>query len=219
MAEPGDLNEPFDSFFEPYAREIGFLLRDWNDLQEKLADLFGTLISPSDSGVARAIWYAIPSDRLQRAMLYAAAAYLFHTDSIDHRTFRAEIAWIVERANSLGAQRDAAAHAPVGLLLGEPYEFIARHFHGNPLAKRLQGKRLLDEFKLYRRRAIVLRDHADVMDQYFEHGIGRWTWPKRPEWPSSPQSRAAKSRADRPKARSPQRQSRPRQDRSRSKKK
>jgi hypothetical protein len=143
MAEADDPNEPFDSFFEPYAREIGFLLRDWNDLQEKLADLFSALVLPQDGGLARAIWYAIPNDRLQRAMLDAAAAYLFQTDSIDHKTFRAEITWIVERASSLGAQRDAAAHAPVGLLLGEPFEFIARHFHGNPLAERLRGKRLL----------------------------------------------------------------------------
>ena len=212
-AESKEPNQPFDSFFEPYAREIGFLLRNWNDMQERLADLFSTLVSPHDLSLARAVWYAIPNDRWQRQMLKTVSDHLFQSDSIDHQTFRAEIDWIIEKANSLGGQRDAAAHAPVGMLLDEPYEFIAAQLRGNPAAKRLAGKRLIDEFRLCRRRAIVLRDHAATMTDYFREGIGRWTWPKRPEWPSSQRSRVEKSRMMQEEGRSPQRRSQPGQGR------
>jgi hypothetical protein len=36
MTSSREPDRPFDTAFEPYAREIGFLLRAWNDLQEKL---------------------------------------------------------------------------------------------------------------------------------------------------------------------------------------
>jgi hypothetical protein len=183
MAATDESDQPFDAAFEPYDRQIGLLLRSWNDLQEKLADLFSTLTSPHDGGLARAIWYAIPNDRLQRAALRAAAEYLFHSDSTDDVTIKAEIKWIVDRANSLGQQRDTAAHAPVSFLIDEPYELISRQLQGNPLAKQLEGKKLLEEFRLYRQRAIMLHEHADVIEQYLRLGRGSWTWPKRPIWP------------------------------------
>jgi hypothetical protein len=179
--------------FVPYATAIGFLLREWNDLQDALADLFVTIFGIRDGGLALAVWHAIPSDRLQRRMLRDLASYLFKpTESTDlDATQRAnavvwkEIEWILTSADSLGAKRDAAAHSPVALLLSEPIEFIAHHLHGNPSAKTLKGKNLLAEFKLYQDRAATLHHHADQIEYYLRQGR-RHTLPKRPSWPERP---------------------------------
>ena len=39
-----------DKAFEQYATAIGFLLREWNDLQEKLQDLFVTVVGLQNKG-------------------------------------------------------------------------------------------------------------------------------------------------------------------------
>jgi len=195
MTSSREPDRPLDALFEPYAREIGFMLRDWNDLQEKLADLFQTVLDDK-TGIGRPIWYAVPVDRFQREMLRAAAAHVFSSDSVDDKFILAEICWVLDSANALGPQRDATAHAPVALLLDEPFEFVARHLHGNPMAKKLQGKRLLAEFRLYRERARVLHDYAKFIEEYLRLGRGRWTWQKRPAWPSLPPTPAPKSRTE-----------------------
>jgi hypothetical protein len=96
-----------------------------------------------------------------------------------------EIEWIISSADSLGSQRDAAAHSPVALLLSEPVEFIAHHLHGNQSAKTLKGKNLLGEFKLYQDRAAVLRRHTDAIEFYLRTGK-RHPFPNRPLWPDRP---------------------------------
>ncbi len=180
-AEPTGL---FDAQFEPYAREIGFLLRNWNDLQEMLANLFGTILDDR-TGVSRAIWYAVPNDRLQRIMLRKAAEHVFSAaGSSDNSVILKEICWIIDKSDSLGRQRDAAAHSPVSLLIAEPLEFIARYFHGNPLAESLKGKKLLTEFQLYRERAVILHDYAKEIEQWLGIFQRRPTWPSRPPWPT-----------------------------------
>jgi hypothetical protein len=200
--------------FRPYAMEIGFLLREWNDLQERLASLFTTLLRIPNGAIASAIWYAVPNDRLQRRMLADAASVIYNpshpSPSVDKKQraeqpFEAalweEIKWIVESADYLGSRRDAAAHSPVMLLIGpEPLEFIARHFHDNPIAKSLKGKKLLSEFRLYRDRATTIRHHAAAIEQYILYGQ-RAPLPERPVWPErADKGKDAKStRKDRPK--------------------
>lgn len=196
-----------DALFEPYATEIGYLLRDWNEFQEKLADLFGTVLG-DNTGVSRPIWYVVRNDRLQREMLKVAAMHAFDPAlSPDHELIRDEILWILEKASSLGPQRDAAAHAPLSLLIGDPLEFIARHFHGNPSATALRGKKLLGEFRLYRARAKVLLGHALAIDHSLRMGQARPPWPKRPDWPTSLPFQEPKSRNQPVKGPRPQRRS------------
>jgi hypothetical protein len=165
--------------FEPYAMKIGFLLREWNELQERLLSLFSTLLRWPNEQIARSIWYAIPNDRNQRKILLETASALYNPahpsrditkaqrDSDQFRVaFWDEILWIIESTDKLGTRRDAAAHSPVAMLVGDPLEFIAYHYHGNPLAKTLKGKKLLAEFQLYLERASALRRHTDAISQH-----------------------------------------------------
>jgi hypothetical protein len=190
-------HSPWDTAFQPYAIEIGFLLREWNDLQEGLLSLFITFLRWPNKEIARSIWHAVQNDRSQRRILLGAASALYNPAhpspkitkaQRDEDPFRVafwdEIFWIIESADTLGKGRDAAAHSPVSLLVGDPLEFIARHYHGNPLAKSLRGKQLLAEFKLYRERASVLRKHTDAIRQHIELGKPL-PLPRRLPWPSS----------------------------------
>lgn len=180
--------QPFDRPFEPVAREIGFLLRDWNYLQESLADLFVILVASHDEGSVRAKWYAA-NDRHQRKMLREAATEVFgplssatrEPQAKDNAFILREINWIIRKSKDLGAQRATTAHAPLAPLLDPPYGFIAHHLSGNPFAKNLQGKQPLREFKLYRTRALFLHDYTHDIVEWLRDGRS-WRFPKRPDW-------------------------------------
>jgi len=85
-------------------------------------------------------------------------------------------------SRSVRPQRDAAAHSPVAMVVGDPIEFIARHFHGNPQARTLKGKKLLDEFRLCRSRAKALYEYARVLRIYMQRAQLE-AFPQRPAWP------------------------------------
>jgi hypothetical protein len=178
--------------------EIGFLLREWNELQEQLASLFTTLLRIPNTEIARAIWYAVQSDRFQRKMLLGAASAIFNPSHPSPKADAAkkaaepfeaalwdEIQWIIKTADCLGQRRDAAAHAPVALVVSDPVEFIGRHFHHHPLAESLRGKKLLDEFRLYRARTATLRLWTETINSYVRTGKQR-PLPQRPPWPERP---------------------------------
>jgi hypothetical protein len=190
-----------DKAFEPYAMEIGFLLREWNDLQEQLLSLFITLLRWPNEEIARSIWYAVQNDRSQRRMLLGVASALYNPSHPSCKitklqryndpsrvAFWDEILWIIERTDTLGSSRDAAAHSPVAILVGDPLEFIARHYHRNPLAETLRGKQLLTEFKLYRDKASALRKHAEAINQHIK-SEKPLPLPQRPPWPARPGAR------------------------------
>jgi hypothetical protein len=190
--------QAWDTAFEPYAMEIGFLLREWSDLQERLLSLFVTLLRWPNKEIGRSIWHAVQNDRSQRRMLLGAASALYNPAhpsrkitqaQRDEDPFRVafwdEIFWIVDSADGLGQRRDAAAHSPVAMLVADPLEFIARHYHGNPLAETLRGKKLLIEFALYRERAAVLRKHAEAINRHIETNMPL-PLPQRPPWPKRP---------------------------------
>jgi hypothetical protein len=202
-----------DTAFEPYAMEIGFLLREWNDLQDALLSLFITLIRWPNKEIARSIWYSVHSDKSQRHMLLGVASALYNpshpkqrVDKSDRKkeafggAFWDEISWIISSADKLGERRDAAAHSPVALLVSEPLEFIARHYHNNPLAESLRGKKLLVEFRHYRESAAVLRAHASAIKRHIEFEKPL-PLPQRPPWPVRPvgQKEATRTRPTRAK--------------------
>jgi hypothetical protein len=190
--------EQYDATFEPYAKEIGFLLRDWNNLQETLRGLFILTIGAELQHVCTAVWHAVPVDRFQRNMLRGAAKVRFHKTPKPGRGYHEarvhnlrlleEIDWICERADSLGRQRDDAAHVPVSLLLNsEPFEFISHALTGHPIAVQLADKDLLAEFKLYREKAVMLRTYARQIERLLMEDTLS-PLPKRPDWPTPPQS-------------------------------
>jgi hypothetical protein len=177
----------WDTAFEPYAKAIGYLVREWNDLQEVLCNLFGAVLDNTNNRSARAIWYAIQNDRLQRRVLLAAADERFGSDSAIFK----EIKWLVEKADGTGQQRDDAVHSPVAIMVSDPPEFVSRFFFGHPRAKTLKGKKLLDEFELYRKKIVALRKYATKLDGYVwaMSGPERPSLPKRPELPFAPQKK------------------------------
>jgi hypothetical protein len=183
----------FDEAFKPYAAEIGFLLRDWNNLQESLSALFVSLFPIDQSGAILAAWHAVPNDRFQRAMLRASLKVKFDVPSATKKLtqeqyeckfFRDEILWILEKADTLGRQRDDAAHVPVAMLIAEPLKFIAHIYSGNPISQKFLGKELLAEFNIYRNKEVILRNYADRINLYL-HRRKRGPLPERPQWPSS----------------------------------
>jgi hypothetical protein len=209
----------WDTAFEPYALEIGFLLREWNNLQDRLRSLFATLLRIPNTDIAYSIWYAIPNDRHQRQMIRNLASYLFnpkdtffpHDDRSQLKTTAyeeklwQEISWIITSADELGPRRDAAAHSPVAFIVGDPGEFVAKDIFGNPQAKTLKGKKLLNEFRLCRDRASILQKHAEAIQHVVEmnsRNLQLQALPERPPWPSNPQKKkdADPSRKGRAKA-------------------
>jgi len=194
--------QEWDKAFRPYALEIGFLLREWNQLQERLGSLFASLVCHSNHDLGRAIWHAIPNDRFQRNMLRELASFMFNPEHSIHEggvknpnaskfatALWADILWLVDSADKLGPRRDAAAHSPVAFLVGDPGEFVAKDIFGNPLAKSLKRANLLKEFRVYRERAAALHKHAvtiaRVVDLFWK-GTQLQPLPDRPAWPERP---------------------------------
>jgi len=177
-------NDLWDDAFKPYAIEIGFLVREWNGLQEKLCDIFSTVLGVKNGAVARAIWYAVQNDRLQRKLLQEAAKATFEKQP----KILDAILWLVDKTDGIGQQRDNAIHSPVSMIITDPREFIALYFYGHPRATTLKGKKLLAEIHLYREKAKILEKYASALEYQIRHQRTRWgdeTLPL-PEKPSLP---------------------------------
>lgn len=182
------------------------MLREWNMLQEAFGWLFDTLMDTDPPSLSRAVWNSVGNDRAQRGLVRAAAADLFNpptdlvhraqpSDSPERRAFKLkiwkELVWLLDSSDVLGSGRDAAAHSPVAMVVGDNAHFVPHDFWGNPLAKKFSGKKLLAEFALYRERASILRGHVAAMDRFIREGQ-QGTFPERPVWPESlPQNQLA----------------------------
>jgi hypothetical protein len=164
MAEEREPKPLFDAAYEPYAIAIGFLVREWNYLQERFCDLFCTIMMPAPGDVSAAIWYAVQNDRLQRALLTAAAAKRLPPENGRKNKLLRDIEWVVAKANGLGSQRDDTIHSPVTLLIGDPIRFVSMYFFGHPRAVNLKGKNLLDEVELYRCNISILRRYLSQLE-------------------------------------------------------
>lgn len=112
-----------DDLFEPYAKAVGFFLREWNELQEQLQGVFEYLLQ--DSRLAQSIWYTVQNDRLQRTMLLNAISARYNKSypakkptastrakKVVHAAIYEDFWWIIDFANTLGQRRGASAHAP-----------------------------------------------------------------------------------------------------------
>jgi hypothetical protein len=147
----------YNTAFIPYAIEMGFFVRNWNNLHGELCKMFCVL---TKSKVSAAVWHAVPHDRTQRAMLLAAAEALYASE---HKV-RQEIKWLVDRTDEMGDQRDSVVHAPLAILHTDTFEYfphwISGHGRAVKLQKSLKGRKLLDELKRYRDKAGLLCNYA-----------------------------------------------------------
>ena len=209
-----DPDASYEKAFRPIAIELGFLLKDWNDLQEILLLLFNSIAGFQEGKMASAIWHSVNNDRLQRKMLLRATSAVCEdvgaswrgapTDPAFKKHLYKEVEWICKRADELGSQRDDAAHSPLAASVSErgSITYDAFRLSGHPRATNLAGKKLLKELKLYRDRADVLFAYVHEWLHFGSSGFSG-PWPQTPEWPNHPPAKVGKNRrrAATPKAR------------------
>jgi hypothetical protein len=183
--------------FEAYTCAVGRVAHAWNYFHERLGALFAQLVNAPDRNVIAAVWYSTFSDRAQREMLKASVLALaeYRWGSVPSHA-KADLLWLLERANYIGNMRDNAVHAPAILQTdADGTEMATSVLSGHRRAKNLVGKRLLVEF--------------DWLERYME-GLSRFTqqatnaltyadspWPDRPLAPNRRPRKALLDRARR----------------------
>ncbi len=87
--------------FQPFAAELGSVVFTWNNLHERLGDLFWAILGGHNGAVPLAIWHSIDSDRTQRKVLKAAtvAAVFVRKDLERNAQCRDDILWLIKRIN------------------------------------------------------------------------------------------------------------------------
>ena len=155
--DPIDEKPTLPQVLARHAQALGLVSIAWTSVHETLGSIFGMLLSPEMPMKAWAAWYAVTSDRSQRAMLKALMSVMFAAD--DKR--RIELEWVLNRLNSYEDKRNNALHSPYVM---EQYpdgrlRFMPNAYRGNQRAKNLYGKELLVELKSY-------ADHLSKLDGY-----------------------------------------------------
>jgi len=180
--------------FGPLASELGWVVYEWNRLQAALAELFTDIVSPDNRTVPFAIWHSQTNERAQREMLRAAldAAHAA-TASRAHK----DIIWLLNKVDALAGKRNDALHCPLVFIRtldargeNEGIEISPMDFFGNPRAKTLRDKPLLEEFKWYRDHLSRLAQFSEAL-HYAITFLNDYTWPDRPELPPRDQDRNA----------------------------
>jgi hypothetical protein len=170
--------------FQPYYEALGKTAHAWNHLQEELAQLFCEVGGIDPMGLR--LWHALKSDRSQRDLLEAALHSALEDEKWAKKYPKAktDITWLLVEANRLADRRNDAIHAPctIGIKTGQ-LEIVPFSFYGNPRAKKLQGKQILNEFGWYEKSADTLRHFAISIAYCFRSGEVR-TWPDRPHMPA-----------------------------------
>ena len=199
----------YNDALKSYAKELGRLIHDWNDLHLELTQLFLVVCqnyeAEEESDILLALWNAVPNERFQREMLRQAARVRYsHLGNVmtkagidiepirDHEeAILKEILWVLEKADSLGRKRDDSAHVPTILEITMPLSFRFRAYdnYGHPIAKQLRDKELLSEFGLYRARIDAVLEHTRSLLSYLRgQDDAPSSLPEKPLWPSSPPS-------------------------------
>jgi hypothetical protein len=172
--------EEITAAFEPYVAAVGRVVHAWNFLQEKLALIFAAM-SGADHEIALAIWYSTENDRAQRQMFRAAI-----NASPAKRwaaTARDDLLWLLNRADELADAINNAIHVPCSAYTSDAGTEMAAAFHtGNPRARRLVGKHLIDEFLWCEEYAETLSRFAITTASALQDS--RFEWPAKPGVPS-----------------------------------
>lgn len=111
--------EPSRSAMKRHALQTGQVTWAWNLLQGGFFHIFSSLVSPSNHGLALAIWHSHQGDKAQREMTLAAAQAILLPDS----RLLANIKWVKERADDLSYFRNDAAHVLITMGLNDEMRF------------------------------------------------------------------------------------------------
>ena len=189
-----DKNHPTfkEPAFEPYALALGRLALVWNDLNERLAALFCTVLGGFiDRPIA--VWNSANFDRARREMLKSAALAVSPTELSKFPKMADEIKWLCDRVDDFENIRNDAIHSPlllrrvtlIPLLLFASSDSVAPNdLLRNTRASRLVGKDLLSEFDWCYHSVVVVRDYADLINQALT--ADAVPWPERPALPNRP---------------------------------
>jgi hypothetical protein len=169
---------------EAYCVAVGLVVYEWNDLHEKLAQLFA-LIREGDRREALAEWYAIQSDTKQREKL--RCAIIETTSGRWKKSSRApdDLKWLLDRVDKLASDRNNAIRAPCSLYLrgdgsSEMMAAVRAANAGNRRAKNLEGEDLLTEFHWCAAYAVRLCQFAEMLAPAIASS-DHYEWPVRPK--------------------------------------
>jgi hypothetical protein len=79
---------------EPYVMALGKVAHSWNYLQEALGQLF-YIVTGLEDRMGEALWHSMPSDRMQRQMLRAAA------EASNLPKAKGDIKWLLGKAEDV----------------------------------------------------------------------------------------------------------------------
>jgi hypothetical protein len=197
MAATNGRNKDHPTFeepaFEPYALAIGRLALAWNDLHERLATLFCTVLGSESLDRAIAVWNSATFDRARREMFKSAALAISLTDLSKFPKMADELKWLCDRVDNFENIRNDAIHSPLLLnrvtllpllIFGHSDIVAPNDLLHNTRASRLVGKDLLSEFNWCYHSVIVLRDYAAIINQALT--ADAVPWPERPALPNRP---------------------------------
>ena len=185
--------------FKPHALAIGQASLAWNSLNESLGTVFWTVAGGSMlNWQPLAIWQSMTLDRPKRAMLLAAIEKLPPKFSEQYPRARDDIKWLCDETTNLEDLRNNVIHSPLTLTVpvsslktGLKSRDIVKlsnvalhYFHLNQRANRMTNKDILEEYKLCRDTALVLRNFsAHLFSVFTEENV---SWPHRPRLPRRP---------------------------------
>jgi hypothetical protein len=163
------------------AQEIGFLVLEWNALQEELVAIFSVLLTGNSVGRPQAVWHSTPNDRAQREMLRGAINFRGLRNPPSDDSIEA-VNWLLKETDILANQRNDVIHSPfIRMFDKHGGRIMPNTMHGNPRAKQLEKKeQLLSEIRWYRAKAQTLANYAFKL---FFHFFDQSALPKKPQLP------------------------------------
>jgi hypothetical protein len=186
---PGKPLPDFTEAWSELALEIGFLVIEWNNLQEHLLLIFQHCLTGSapDDDRAQAVWHSIQSDRTQREALRAVLKVWTNKTKFSDEA-QIELDWLIVEANKLADMRNSVIHAPfIPFVSSTTSSLVPNHMLGNPKAKKLKAAQdLLKEIIWYREKAKTLSDYA--IDLFVHLASSKTPLPGRPQLPHRGQS-------------------------------
>jgi hypothetical protein len=167
---------------EAYCAKVGEVVYEWNDLHEKLAQLFA-VVRDGDRQKALAKWHSLETDRAQRKKLRNAVDNARADFWKKLPEARGDLTWLLARVDELAEDRHDAIHSPCSLYVrGDGSREVMAALRSakarNRRAKNLEEKDLLVEFAWCAWRARDLCMFADMLAAAIQ---GRQTWPERPK--------------------------------------
>jgi hypothetical protein len=137
--------EEYQRITGAHERAIGKIVIAWNEFQQELAQLFGSLFGRRGWPLALTAWHALDNDRAQRNMLRAVARVKLGPND----PLLVEIEWLINSSNHIADQRNIGIHMPVMKFtdLNGTFQVLPQAMFGDQKAIKMMGRDLLKELR------------------------------------------------------------------------